>query len=139
MTKLSPKECVLLFVAGIVASFAMIALLGAWGLLDTSFVRIALWLGLSPHSAIRVVTLVSMPVLAVCASGAAVYLIQLRYAAAIVVACAIFVVGLLAGALGMALLQPTEGTTASFVATFWGLVVLAFVMCTAWFALRRHA
>jgi predicted RNA binding protein YcfA (HicA-like mRNA interferase family) len=65
MTKLAPKECVLLFVAGIVASFAMIALLGAWALLDTSVVRSALWLGFSPRSAIRAGSLVSMPGFAV--------------------------------------------------------------------------
>jgi hypothetical protein len=117
----------------------MIALLGAWSLLDTSFVRFALWLGLGPHSAIRAVSLVSMPVFAVCASGTAVYLIQLRYATAIVVACAVFVLGLLVGAVGTALLERVDGTAVHFIVTFWGLVVLVFVACAAWFALRRHA
>jgi hypothetical protein len=139
MTKLAPKECVLLLVAGLFASFAMVALLGAWALLDTSFIRLALWLGLDTHSAIRVVSLVSMPVFAVCASGALVLLIRLRYAAAIVAANAILVFGLLIGALGTTLLEPVDATTARFMAMFWGAVVLVFAVCTAWFALRRHA
>jgi hypothetical protein len=139
MTKLALKECVLLFAAGIVASFAMVALLGAWALLDTSFVRLALSLGLGPHSAIRVVGVTSMPVFAVFASGALVFLIRLRYGTAIVPACVIFATGLLVGALGMTLLEPVDAAAAHFMAMFWGSVVLVFATCTAWFALKRHA
>jgi hypothetical protein len=113
--------------------------LGAWALLDSSFVRFGLWLGFSPHSAIRAVSLISMPVFAVCASGAVVFLIQLRFAAAIAGACAVFAIGLLAGALGLTLLGPADSATAHFLTTVWGFVLLVFAICTVWFALRRHA